>query len=70
MSDQTPRKDNPKEPTMLDAFIPVISLVILLAVAVVYFGNDSSYGPNQIGLLFAMGSCFSPGARAKTFAKT
>lgn len=45
----------PKEPSMLDCFIPVISLVILLAIAVVYFGNDSSYGPNQIALLLAMG---------------
>jgi len=40
---------------MLDAFIPVVSLVALLSIAVVYFGNDSSYGPNQIGLLIAMG---------------
>lgn len=55
MSDQKPKKNNLKEPSMLDAFIPVISLVILLAIAVIYFGNDSSYGPNQIGLLVAMG---------------
>lgn len=55
MSEQAPKKNELKEPSMLDAFIPVISLVILLAVAVVYFGNDSSYGPNQIGLLVAMG---------------
>jgi NhaC family Na+:H+ antiporter len=40
---------------MLDACLPVISLVMLLAVAVGYFGNDSSYGPNQISLLIAMG---------------
>ena len=44
-----------KAPTMLDAFIPVICLIAFLAVAVFYFGNDSSYGPNQIGLLVAMG---------------
>jgi NhaC family Na+:H+ antiporter len=55
MSNQMPEKKNTKEPSMLDAFIPVISLVFLLAVAVIYFGNDSSYGPNQIGLLVAMG---------------
>ncbi len=55
MLDQSPKKTNTKEPSMLDAFIPVISLVALLATAVIYFGNDSSYGPNQIGLLIAMG---------------
>lgn len=55
MSNQLSEKNNNKEPSMLQAFIPVISLVILLAIAVAYFGNDSSYGPNQIGLLIAMG---------------
>ncbi|MBL4764564.1 MAG: Na+/H+ antiporter NhaC [Colwellia sp.] len=55
MSKQVLEQINPKEPSMLDALIPVISLVGLLATAVVYFGNDSSYGPNQIALLIAMG---------------
>jgi NhaC family Na+:H+ antiporter len=55
MSKQTPEQIQPKEPSMLDAFLPVISLVALLATAVAYFGNDSSYGPNQIALLVAMG---------------
>lgn len=55
MSNQEQQNIDIKEPSMLDAFIPVISLVILLSIAVVYFGNDSSYGPNQIGLLVAMG---------------
>ena len=55
MSNQIPEQGAIKEPSMLDAFIPVISLVALLATAVVYFGNDSSYGPNQISLLIAMG---------------
>lgn len=55
MSNQLSEKTNNKEPSMLEACIPVISLVILLAIAVAYFGNDSSYGPNQIGLLIAMG---------------
>jgi len=55
MSKQAPEQTVPNEPSMLDAFLPVISLVALLATAVVYFGNDSSYGPNQIALLLAMG---------------
>ncbi len=40
---------------MLDAFIPVIALVGMLAVAVAFFGDNSSYGPNQIALLVSMG---------------
>lgn len=59
MSKQVPSEIEPvktmKAPSMLDAFIPVICLIAFLAIAVFYFGNDSSYGPNQIGLLVAMG---------------
>ncbi len=44
-----------KPPSMLDAFIPVITLISLLTLAVSYFGDNSSYGPNQIALLIAMG---------------
>lgn len=55
MSKQVVEQIKPIEPSMLDAFLPVISLVALLSIAVVYFGNDSSYGPNQIALLVAMG---------------
>ncbi|GAW96217.1 MULTISPECIES: Na+/H+ antiporter NhaC [Colwellia] len=44
-----------KKPTMLDAFIPVITLIALLTLAVTYFGDSSSYGPNQIALLISMG---------------
>ena len=42
-------------PSMLDAFIPVVTLISLLTLAVSYFGDNSSYGPNQIALLIAMG---------------
>jgi len=47
--------NTPKNPTMLDASIPVICLICLLSLAVFYFGDNSSYGPNQIALLAAMG---------------
>ncbi len=40
----------PKPPTMLDALIPVISRVLMLALSVYLFGSDSSSGPNQIVL--------------------
>jgi NhaC family Na+:H+ antiporter len=44
-----------KSPTMFDSFIPLIALIIMLATAVTYFGDNSSYGPNQVALLLAMG---------------
>lgn len=42
-----------KQPSLLDALIPVLSLVIMLAFSVVLYGEDSSYGANQIALLMA-----------------
>ncbi|NQY62750.1 MAG: Na+/H+ antiporter NhaC [Alteromonadaceae bacterium] len=44
-----------KPPSIIDAFIPITALVIMLAAAVTYFGDNSSYGPNQIALLLGMG---------------
>ena len=40
-------------PTLLQAAIPVVFLIILLAGSVAYFGGDSSYGPNQIVLILS-----------------
>ncbi len=42
-----------KTPTLIQALIPVVTLVFLLAMSVYLFGSDSSYGANQIALLFA-----------------
>ncbi|UAA37154.1 Na+/H+ antiporter NhaC [Paraneptunicella aestuarii] len=44
-----------KEPSLLDSLIPIVILVIMLSFSVILFGSDSSYGPNQIALLLAMG---------------
>ncbi|MGL1956222.1 MAG: Na+/H+ antiporter NhaC [Colwellia sp.] len=55
MSENTHQIKNIKQPSMLDAFIPIAFLIVFLAFAVVYFGDNSSYGPNQIALLVAMG---------------
>ncbi|HEX6928201.1 MAG TPA: Na+/H+ antiporter NhaC family protein, partial [Gammaproteobacteria bacterium] len=44
-----------REPSMLDALIPVISLIAMLATSVYLYGADSSYGANQIALLVAAG---------------
>jgi len=40
----------PKSPSLLDALIPIAALVMMLALSVILFGSDSSYGPNQIVL--------------------
>ncbi|TWX64547.1 Na+/H+ antiporter NhaC [Colwellia demingiae] len=53
----------PKKPSMLDASIPVITLICLLTLAVFYFGDNSSYGPNQIALLMAMGVAIIVGVK-------
>jgi NhaC family Na+:H+ antiporter len=51
MSDSTsaPRRD----PSLLQAILPLMFLVIALATGVFLYGSDSSYGPNQISLLLA-----------------
>lgn len=41
-----------KNPTLIDAFIPIISLVLLLSASVYFFGDSSSQGANQLALLF------------------
>ena len=40
----------PKAPSLLDALIPIVALVAMLALSVYLFGSDSSSGPNQIVL--------------------
>ncbi len=49
----TPRQI--KAPSFLDASIPLLVLIVLLALAVYLYGSDSSYGANQIALFIASG---------------
>ncbi|MEM9365950.1 MAG: Na+/H+ antiporter NhaC family protein [Planctomycetota bacterium] len=42
-----------KHPGLLVAVTPVVVLIVLLGINVALFGADSSFGPNQIALLFA-----------------
>jgi Na+:H+ antiporter, NhaC family len=44
-----------KQPSLIDALIPIVSLIALLGSSVYFFGEDSSYGSNQIALLFCAG---------------
>ncbi|WP_100913441.1 Na+/H+ antiporter NhaC [Pseudoalteromonas spongiae] len=42
-----------KQATFLDALVPISVLVLLLGTSVYLYSDDSSYGPNQIALLFS-----------------
>ena len=42
-----------KSPSMIDALVPIIFLIILLTLSVYLFGEDSSYGANQIALILS-----------------
>jgi NhaC family Na+:H+ antiporter len=42
-----------KSPSLLQAFIPIGTLVFLLSVNVYIFGSDATSGPNQIALILA-----------------
>jgi NhaC family Na+:H+ antiporter len=53
----------PRAPSLCDALIPVVVLVVQLAAAVYLFGDESSYGPNQIALLVALGCAGLVGRR-------
>ncbi|MCP4411111.1 MAG: Na+/H+ antiporter NhaC, partial [Gammaproteobacteria bacterium] len=44
-----------REPSLSDALIPLACLILLLSFSVILFGEDSSYGPNQIVLMLCAG---------------
>ncbi len=52
-----------RPPTMLQALIPILTLVALLALSVYLYGADSSGGANQIALLLAAGVAAIIGVR-------
>ena len=45
----------PKSPSLTDALIPILILIVLLSASVFLFGDDSSYGANQIALMLCAG---------------
>ena len=52
-----------REPTLLQALAPLALLVALLALAVYLFGEDASYGPNQVSLMLCAGAAAIIGVR-------
>ena len=65
--------ETPKTPSYWQALLPLVALMAMLASSVWLFGDDSSYGPNQIALLIAAGIAiliaFANGYRWKTIEK-
>jgi NhaC family Na+:H+ antiporter len=43
-----------KSPSLLDSSIPLLALIALLGLSFYLFGDEASYGPNQIALFFSM----------------
>jgi NhaC family Na+:H+ antiporter len=39
----------PRAPSLLDAVLPVVVLIILLATTIILFGIDATNGPLQVG---------------------
>ena len=52
MSSKTVRK---RPPSLIESLAPVLFLIALLSVSVYFFGEDASYGPNQIALILSAG---------------
>ena len=50
---QGPRVQEPRPPSLLDALLPVLVLIALLALTIVLFGVDAANGPLQVALLLA-----------------
>lgn len=44
-----------KQPSLLDALLPLLALMMMLGLSVQLYGSDSSYGPNQIVLFLCAG---------------
>lgn len=53
----------PRQPSMLQALLPLSALILMLALSVHLYGSDSSYGANQIALLLAAGVAALVGIR-------
>ena len=49
----TTTQHSSQQVSLLDALLPVFLLVVALFLSVRFYGADSSYGPNQLALMFA-----------------
>lgn len=50
--DRPSDRATPRPPSLIDALVPCIALIALLALSYALFGDGASSGPNQVALLF------------------
>jgi Na+:H+ antiporter, NhaC family len=48
-----PARRPPRPPSLLDALLPIVVLICLLALTIVFFGVDATNGPLQVALLLS-----------------
>ncbi|MCW2243112.1 Na+/H+ antiporter NhaC family protein [Azospirillum canadense] len=53
VSTPTGERREVRRPSLIDALIPMVALIGLLALSYLLFGKDASAGPNQVALLFS-----------------
>jgi NhaC family Na+:H+ antiporter len=54
MNADLPAKDSEiRQPSLVDALIPLIFMIALLAISIVLFGLDAAVGPLQVALLMS-----------------
>jgi NhaC family Na+:H+ antiporter len=51
MADDSPSSRNIKEPSYVDAIIPLLMLTVLIGGSVFVFGTDAIDGPMQVALI-------------------
>ena len=51
MADARPRGPGPRPPSLLDALLPLVVLIVMLALTIVLFGVAATDGPLQVALL-------------------
>jgi len=51
MADARPRAPGPRPPSLLDALLPLVVLIVMLALTIVLFGVAATDGPLQVALL-------------------
>lgn len=47
------RPDSPQAPTLIEAIIPVVGLIVLVVLSYYLFGDAGAGGPNQVALVVA-----------------
>jgi hypothetical protein len=65
MNTELPNKEKTiREPSLVDALIPLLFMIALLATSIVLFGIDAAVGPLQVALL--MSGWWRPSWRTRT----